>query len=151
MPDTQAFDYILVPTDGSEYSMAAGRLAIGIARRYGSRLGCLYVIDRVVLTEMTRYGNKNQDQVRRDLQDTGERALNYLVRLAADWGVRAEQFVREGVPHTEILMLARQLGADLIVLGQVGIRGPRRMLIGSVAERIIEAAECPVLIAKKTG
>ena len=151
MPDTQSFNYILVPTDGSEYSMAAGRLAIGIARRYGARLGYLYVIDRVVLNELTRYGGKSPDHVRRDLQDTGERALNYLARLAADWGVKAESFVREGVPYTEILMLARQLGADLIVIGQVGVRGPRRMLIGSVAERIIEAAECPVLIAKKTG
>lgn len=148
MPDTTSFTYVLVPTDGSEYSMAAGRLAIGVARTYHARLGCLYVIDRVVLNELGRFGGKNMDEVRRELQDTGERALNYLARLAADWGVKAEIFIREGEPHIEILSLARQLGVDLIVLGQVGIRGPRRMLIGSVAERIIEAAECPVLIAK---
>jgi nucleotide-binding universal stress UspA family protein len=143
------FSYVLVPTDGSEYSVAAGRLAIDIAHTYGARLGCLYVIDRVVVNELSRFGDKSTDQVRRELEDKGQSALNYLERLAADWGLKAELFLREGVPHTEILALSRQLGADLIVVGQVGVRGPRRMLIGSVAERVIEAAECPVLIAKK--
>lgn len=142
------FSYVLVPTDGSEYSVAAGRLAIGIAHTYGARLGCLYVVDGTVVNELARFGGKSLDAARRELEDKGQRALQYLSRLAADWGLAAELFVRQGTPHTEILALARQLGVDLIVLGQVGVRGPRRMLIGSVAERVIEAAECPVLVAK---
>jgi nucleotide-binding universal stress UspA family protein len=75
-----------------------------------------------------------------------------LIKELADNGRRylaAEKVLREGTPHIEIVNEARKQTADLIVMGQVGRRGPRRILIGSVAERVIEYAECPVLITKK--
>jgi len=151
MTEPGSFTHILVPTDGSDYSIAAGKLAIGIARTYHARLCFLYVIDQVVKTELTRFGGKSEAAVRRELEETGRRAINYLARLAADWGVESTVFLREGTPHEEILKTAKEHGVDLIVIGQVGLRGPRRYLIGSVAERVIEYAECPVLIAKRQG
>jgi nucleotide-binding universal stress UspA family protein len=54
--------------------------------------------------------------------------------------------IRDGEPRSEIESLACQLGVDLIVMGRVGQRGPRRILIGSVTERALEYAPCPVLI-----
>lgn len=142
------FSHILVPADGSDYSMAAGKLAISLARVHGARLSFLYVVDKVVLGELMRFGGKSEAQVRRELEESGRRVLSYLERQALDWGLRADLLIREGTPHAEILMLAKSLGVDLIVIGQVGIRGPRRLLIGSVAERVIEYADCPVLVAK---
>ncbi len=56
--------------------------------------------------------------------------------------------VREGEPYQEIVALADEIGVDLIVMGHVGRRGPRRILIGSVTERVIEFAHCPVLVVK---
>jgi nucleotide-binding universal stress UspA family protein len=58
------------------------------------------------------------------------------------------RIVRHGTPYSEIEDLAREQNIDLIVMGQVGHRGPRRILIGSVTERVIEYAPCPVLVVK---
>jgi nucleotide-binding universal stress UspA family protein len=52
------------------------------------------------------------------------------------------------VPFSEITNLAREQGVGLIVIGQMAGRGPRRILIGSVTERVIEHAPCPVLVVK---
>lgn len=148
MPSPGVFSHILVPTDGSDYSMAAGRLAINLARAHQARLSFVYVVDKVVLNELTRFGGKSEEQARRELEETGRRALQYLERLASQWGLHAQSFIREGVPYSEIIAAAKSSNVDLIVIGQVGRRGPRRLLIGSVAERVIEYAECPVLVAK---
>ena len=148
-PARGLFARILVPTDGSDYAMAAGKLAIGLARTHHSRLAFLYVVDKVVLNELSRFGGKSEEQARRELEETGRRALSYLEQSAVGWGIPVQTLMREGTPHLEIVSVAKSMGADLIVIGQVGLRGPRRLLIGSVAERVIEYAECPVLVAKR--
>ncbi|MBC7260826.1 MAG: universal stress protein, partial [Chloroflexi bacterium] len=79
---------------------------------------------------------------------TGQRYLNYLTRLATDANLKTKQVIRYGTPYSEITSLANEEGADLIVIGQVGRHGPRRILIGSVTERVIEYANCPVLVVK---
>ena len=62
----------------------------------------------------------------------------------------AQQIVRHGVPYSDISDLAEEQAADLIVIGQVGGHGPRRLMMGSVTERVIELAPCPVLVVKPT-
>jgi nucleotide-binding universal stress UspA family protein len=143
------FTSILVPTDGSEYSVAAGKLAIDMAAFYHARLTFIYVVDEAMTEELARASQKTSQEVRKELADNGQRYLDYLAKLAQRRGLAAEKVLREGTPHIEIVNEARKQAADLIVMGQVGRRGPRRILIGSVAERVIEYAECPVLITKK--
>jgi len=149
MSDSTLFTSILVPTDGSEYSVAAGKLAIDIAASSNARLTFIYVVDEAIIEELARSSQKTRQEVRRELADNGRRYLDYLARLAQRRGIAAEKVLREGTPHIEIVDEARKKMADLIVMGQVGRRGLRRILIGSVAERVIEYAECPVLITKK--
>jgi nucleotide-binding universal stress UspA family protein len=148
MPDNALFSTILVPTDGSDYAIAAGKLAINLARSFRSRLVLLYVVDKVVLSELTRFGGKGEAVVRHDLEETGRRAMLYIEREATQWDIPVQMLTREGTPYMEIVSVAKAVRADLIVIGQVGARGPRKLLIGSVTERVIEYAECPVLIAK---
>jgi nucleotide-binding universal stress UspA family protein len=93
--------------------------------------------------------DEKREALIKELADNGRRYLDYLAKLAQRRGLAAEKVLREGTPHIEIVNEARKQTADLIVMGQVGRRGPRRILIGSVAERVIEYAECPVLITKK--
>jgi len=64
--------------------------------------------------------------------------------------VRVDYFVhaRIGAPADEILMLAREIGADLIFVGSHGYVGLRRALLGSVSERVVREAQCPVLVAR---
>ena len=142
------FHHILVPTDGSQPSMAAGRLAIRLASVHQARITFVYVVDEGGVEELMGASDKTAQQVRLDLEATGQRYLNYLSRQAVAAGLPNQHLVRHGTPHTEIEQLARQEGVDLIVIGQVGRHGPRRILIGSVTERVIEYAPCPVLVVK---
>jgi nucleotide-binding universal stress UspA family protein len=147
MENTDAvFHHILVPTDGSEASVTAGQLAIRLAAFHRARMTFVYVVDASVVYELANDSGMTAQQVREELEATGRRYLNHLERLAAQVGQKAEQIIRLGEPHSEIESLARQLGVDLIVMGRVGQRGPRRILIGSVTERVLEYAPCPVLI-----
>ena len=83
--------------------------------------------------------------------DQAQRYLDHLSRLAAHQGITADQVIRYGTPYIEITELARELNADLIVIGRVGGKGTQRLArIGSVAERVIEYAHCPVLTVRHT-
>jgi len=143
------FRHILVPTDGSSASVAAGRLAVELAVAQRARLTFVYVVDTSMVKELAAASGKMTQQIQDQLKLTGKHYLNYLATLAQRHGITAEKVVREGTPHIEIVDVARERKVDLIVMGHVGQRGPRRILIGSVTERVIEYAECPVLVTKK--
>ncbi len=150
MEERSPFTHILVPTDGSETSINAGRLAIRIAATYSVPITFVYVVDSAIADEIAGATSKIAETVHRELEAKGRHYLDYLSRLARDRGLQTGQVVRHGIPHSEIANLAREQGVDLIVIGQVGRRGPRRVLIGSVAERVIEYAPCPVLVVRHT-
>ncbi len=145
------FQHILVPTDGSQPAMQAGRLAVQMAAFHKSRLTFVYVVDETVASELASASRKDKQQALGELESTGQRSLDYLCRIAGEAGLAADQVVRRGEPCDEITNLAREEAVDLIVIGQVGSRGLRRVLIGCVTERVIENAPCPVLVAKKPG
>jgi len=142
------FEHILVPTDGSQPSVAAGRLAIRLAASMGAQITFVYVVDTAVVDELTGTSGKQVQQIRQELERTGQRYLDHLSRLAVNVGLQVNRLIRHGTPYGEIESLAREQFVDLIVIGQVGHRGPRRILIGSVTERVIECAPCPVLVVK---
>jgi nucleotide-binding universal stress UspA family protein len=149
MGDVALFKSILVPTDGSEHSVAAGKLAIELAITHKSRLAFIYILDDSVVEEMARASGQTLAETSRELAENGNRYLTYLCDLAQKQGIEAARVIREGTPHTQIVAEAKRQKADLIVIGHVGRRGPRRILIGSVTERVIEYSECHVLVAKR--
>ena len=142
------FHHVLVPTDGSESSVHAAELAFRIAHANTARVTLVYVVDTVVLDELARFSEQQQAEVRQELRESGWQYLAELERLAQQWNLEVHREIREGEPYQEIVALADEIGADLIVMGHVGRRGPRRILIGSVTERVIEFAHCPVLVVK---
>ncbi len=155
MPSPQLqFRHILVPTDGSQSSIHAGQYAIRWAAGFSARITFVYVVDTKVAHELVGVSRsagvaqKGADQVHGELEQSGQRYLDYLCRMASEAGVSAECVMRRGVPYQEIADVARELGVDLIVIGQVGSRGSQNIRIGSVAERVIEHAPCPVLVVK---
>jgi nucleotide-binding universal stress UspA family protein len=143
------FKHILAPTDGSEPAMQAGKLAVRLAALHKSVLTFVYVVDDSVAAELAGTAHKDAKQMERELEESGQRSLDYLCRLASEAGVSAEQVIRTGDPCDEITNQAKEKDVDLIVIGQVGSRGLRRVLIGCVTERVIEYAGCPVLVVKK--
>lgn len=142
------FRHVLVPTDGSENSVHAARLAFQVAGLCAAELTLMYVVDTAILAEIARFTRHQQAEVRAELHDNGRQYLDYLESLAQEAHLNVQRRICEGVPFEEIVAAAGDLHADLIIMGHVGRRGPRRILIGSVTERVIEFAHCPVLVVK---
>ena len=149
MEQTQSlFHHILVPSDGSQSSLAAGRLAVQLAAQNKAHITFVYVVDLKIAEELSASLRKTVDQAQVDLSNNAKQYLNFMSRLAAKANLTSDQTTRYGMPYIEIEKLAREKKVDLIIIGQISHSGPRRMLIGSVAQRVIENAPCPVLIVK---
>lgn len=133
---------ILIATDGSKYSRSAVDKAIDFAKAYGGRILVLSVVD--VPTEL--YAEAPQA-----VESMIKKAKEYItdVKRQADVaGVPAEIFVGEGDAAESIVKLAGERNADMIVVGSYGRTGLRRLLMGSVTEKVIGEASCPVLVVK---
>jgi nucleotide-binding universal stress UspA family protein len=148
MENSSLFHHILVPTDGSETSIAAGKLAVHLAANQGSLLTFVYIIDDPLAGRLSKVTGQEANQVLDNFERSGQRCLDYLSRLASEVNLTSNQIIRRGEPYTEITALAMDQEVDLIVIGRVGCRGLRRILIGSVTERVLEHAPCPVLVVK---
>jgi len=150
MEERSPFTHILVPTDGSETSINAGRLAIRVATIHEAQITFVYVVDSAIAEEIAGTTSQTIETLQRELENKGRRYLDYLSRLAQERGLQVDQMILHGIPHSGIADLARERDVDLIVIGRVGRHGPRRVHIGSVAERVIEYAPCPVLVVRHT-
>ena len=137
---------ILIPTDGSDYSMRAAEYGISIAKMLDAQIMVVYVIDEVVLDQISKVTER--EDVERELKQDGQRHINYVLGLAEKEGVKAASLLAKGRPFDQIVHLAKEQNMDLIVMGTYGLRGAERILIGSVAERVIEYSPCPVLVVK---
>lgn len=146
--DERVFRHLLVPTDGSDASVAAARLAVRLARQSLARLDLLYVIDALLCEELRRFDQREPSLVQQELREHGQRYLSVLSEEAERSGVEVDAALRRGDPFEEIVAHARERGADLIVMGHTGRRSRARVLLGSVAERVVEFAPCPVLVVK---
>lgn len=133
---------IVLATDGSKYSAAAIERAISFAQSYGGELRIVSVVD--VPAEFYAEAPKA-------VEDLVRKAKVYVAdakKKAEAAGVKAETFVGEAEAHEALTKLANDQKADMIVIGSHGRTGLRRLLMGSVAEKVIGYAPCPVLVVK---
>ena len=84
--------------------------------------------------------------VYKTLEKEGQDAVNYVMELATEAGVKAELSVKEGTPVKVILEESQNY--DVIVMGTLGRTGMSKLLMGSVAERVVRAASCPVMVVR---
>ncbi|HVS38323.1 MAG TPA: universal stress protein [Gemmataceae bacterium] len=134
---------ILVPTDFSERSGHAFRLACSLARDHGARVVVLYV-QRPDVVCVAEYATYAPDPIRTPA-DVKEKLC---ARQAIDPDVVVECRVAEGDPAAAIVHAAKELDADLIVMGTHGRRGLARLLLGSVADAVCRKSPCPMLKLK---
>jgi nucleotide-binding universal stress UspA family protein len=142
------FHRIVVPTDFSD----CAREAWEMAKRLGAAVGAELIVCHIV-PEPLRYG---QGVYAGDPADDVARAwvkaaLDDLVEQARAGGLEARACLRRGLPYQEIVALARDERADLIVIGAHGRAGMSRMLLGSVTDRVVRLAPCPVLTVREPG
>jgi nucleotide-binding universal stress UspA family protein len=136
---------ILHASDLSRASTRAFTEAVALAKRKRAELTLLYVADPLEPVPDGYVSPPTYLQLRKSAREYGRKGLARLVAKAARAGVRATAVVREGTPWAEIVRAARGLKADVLVIGTHGRTGVSRLLIGSVASRIVGLARCPVL------
>lgn len=133
---------ILHPTDYSERAEYAFRLACALAKDHGARL----VVLHVAIPPTIVYGEGVVPPVP---PDNDEHLWAKLEKVHSPIpNVVVERQLEQGEPIEEILRVAGDVHADMIVMGTHGRTGLRRLLMGSVAEQVVRKASCPVLTVK---
>lgn len=144
------FKHILLATDGSAASEHAAQLAVDLARVHGAKLTALYVVDPYPYLGI---GEANplgfQAYMSAALQHAAE-AHNKVAALCEKAPVVAFQprLAEEVAAAAGIVQSAKQVGADLIVVGSHGRTGVARLMLGSVASKVVAESAIPVLVAR---
>ncbi len=141
---------ILCPVDFSDFSMMAYRYALSVASHYGARLLVQHVVElrRYPCADFAPSPELVEDFSRR-LSKRGEAELQEFLKTCPNNEIRTEHVVHQGVASDCILAFAKSQNMDLIVMGMHGRRGLDRLMLGSVTERVMRAASCPVLTVNK--
>jgi nucleotide-binding universal stress UspA family protein len=140
---TSAAKKILIATDFSEGSDEALAQAIDLGRETGATLELVHVLE--VGVEQFPYGPLFGPQETGGIVAYVDRELSRRADRAQAAGLPCQTRMLEGTTHEEIVREARDSAADLIVIGTHGRRGLAHALLGSVAERVVQRASCPVL------
>jgi nucleotide-binding universal stress UspA family protein len=146
MSDVYRVRCILVPVDGSEFSRHAAEHATRIAKTHGAEVIFLHVVDNQVVQALAQHESDGEARARERLFETGRVYLQDVTRLADEHAVAHRQDIEEGDPCTVICDTAARANADLIVMGRIGRRGARRILVGSITLRVIECCDRAVLV-----
>jgi universal stress protein A len=139
---------ILVPVDFSDDSTAAVDAAVDLARTLGSKLRVLHVFHRPAAIYAPYGGIQPVMPDLAEIPEAATRCLELELEKVRAAGVEAEGEVREGLPSDAIVAAAEEWGADLIAMGTRGHTGLEHVLLGSVAERTLHRAPCPVLTVR---
>jgi nucleotide-binding universal stress UspA family protein len=142
---------ILVPVDGSEYSRFAAAHAVRLARIEGAEVLFLHVVDEQIAEELAQCVREGDGRrIEERLQEHGRTCLSDVAQLAEADGVPHRELLAEGDPCAVICDTATRENSDLIVVGRIGRRGARRILMGSITRRVIESTDRPVLVVTST-
>jgi nucleotide-binding universal stress UspA family protein len=141
------FKTILVPIDFSEHSAAALETAVEIAKAFGSKIRLLHCY-QILPGGVSPYGVALPSNYYDDIRKAAERQLQEWQERFAPGDVEVESTLMSEFPSHAIALTAEEIGADLIVMGTRGLSGIKHVMLGSVAERTVRIAPCPVLTVK---
>jgi nucleotide-binding universal stress UspA family protein len=144
------FRTIVVGTDGSETAGKAVAQAAELAASVGSTLLIVSAFEPVGPTRLREEGEQVPEDVRWMVnpREDVDATLAAAAEVAEEHGVSVLPFARQGDPADAILDVAEEQGADLIVVGNKGMTGAKRFLLGSVPNKVSHHAPCSVLIVR---
>lgn len=143
------FDRILMPTDGSDVSLAAAERAVELARLAAAPLLLVHVQEPYPYAGIGAASSAGLNEHLAQGQRVAAAAFERVRALAAGRGVTIETAVLEGgTPAEQIVEAARSSGADQIVMASRGRTGAARLVLGSVAAQVVALSPVPVLIVK---
>lgn len=146
------FTSIVVGTDGSETAGKAVQAALDVAKRHDATLHIVSAFAPVSQQRLREEGQQAPKDVewmvnpREDVDAT----LSEAEESTKDGGVEVKTYAREGDPADAILDVAEEISADLVVVGNKGMSGAKRFLLGSVPNKVSHHAPCSVLIVRTT-
>lgn len=140
---------VLLPTDFSDFAGAAADYACDIAERFEAELHVLHVFEDFVAVVSPEL---NVSGLIEDFVAQAEAAARQRIKSVPGdaWGGKLPvvRVVRAGFPFAEVIRYSREAACDLIVMGTHGRTGMAHLFLGSVAERVVRAAPCPVLTVR---
>lgn len=140
---------ILCPSDFSDFSERAYDYGLSLARHYNAELYLLHVVRPVIIGYPEYAVPDSVNEFYGELREHAEEQLREVAKVRAAGGVQAKVVVEEGVVTEWILDFARDNSVDMIVMGTHGRRGVQRLTLGSVTERVLRKASCPVLAVRR--
>ena len=140
---------ILLATDGSEEAQLAATTAADLAQKTNSELHVLTVGPDYPLYELPEHPAEFEDVVSENRREAKEMLEQQAKRIEQSGGTIKETYIREGRAAEEIVEVAEELGAGLIVMGSRGHGRLRRALMGSVSDAVVRHAHCPVTIVRE--
>jgi len=142
---------ILVPVDFSKYSKQALTYGKNLATDYGATLQLLHVIELTVHPAYYTVGKTSLFEIDSDLRERSHNKLLALAQEAPGPEVDTEPYVIEGRATSDIVKFATENDSDLIIIPTHGLTGLSRFLLGSVTQKVVRRAPCPVLVVKSFG
>ena len=135
---------ILLPTDGSENAQNAMRTCLELARLFGAKVTTISVVD------VASFSSASQGYILPDMYSYADKAAEAsvaeVIKEAKVMGVEAKAIVSRGSPSSEIIELSKS--HDLVVMGTHGRGKISHAILGSVAEKVVRFAYCPVMVIK---
>jgi len=138
-----AFEKILVPTDGSEFTKAAASKAMDLAEMTNGTITVLYVIDQTLFMNVP---DSTISTVYAALKKEGQDAVSTIAKMCKERNIKVNTDVADGQPVKIILETAKN--HDLVVMGTLGRTGMSKLLMGSVAERVVRQSTGPVMVVR---
>jgi nucleotide-binding universal stress UspA family protein len=146
------FDRIVVGTDGSDTAKEAVRQAADLAKQVGARLDVVSAYEPVPQSRLREERQEIPADIAHVVSPTEdvEALLAETAKQVGNNGVKVGTFARQGDPADAILDVAEEQKADLIIVGNKGMTGAKRFLLGSVPNKVSHHAPCSVLIVRTT-
>ncbi|MEM7198997.1 MAG: universal stress protein [Planctomycetota bacterium] len=139
---------IVVPTDFSAGSQAAFAMALELAKEHGSEIVLVHVVEPPVYPGVGLAGSTNFPAVYQELRQAAEAHMQRIIGEEVPDGMTCRAVLRDGRPFHEVVELAAEEKADLIVIATHGYTGLKHFMLGSTAERVVRLAGCPVLTCR---
>ncbi|HKB87529.1 MAG TPA: universal stress protein [Ignavibacteriaceae bacterium] len=138
---------ILLPTDFSNLSLSAARYAIDLAKQYGARIHFLNVLEKTPPILAIRSLDLSEEKIIKTIDEDARNSINKaLEKINIDKSIEILPVIRKGIDFQVIIEYCESNNIDLIVIATHGRTGILHTLLGSVAEKVIRYATCPVLV-----
>lgn len=137
------FKKILVPLDGSKYSIKALERACDIVNSFDSKLVLIYVVEKTIPINLL-----DRKEYLEILRKFGKKTLDHANEILLKKGLSAKSILKEGPIAHEIDKVAKNEKCDLIIVGNKGLCSVSRFFLGSVSNKLSQSSSCSVLIVK---